>query len=72
MEDIKPAETRLNDLVEIIKKNASALLEEHHSNQTLIQSATSRGFQILKGSMDKQLYVDLCAIALTVVIQNER
>lgn len=72
MEDnIELTEIKLNDLVTVIKENTSSLLKENHSNQSLIQSATSRGFQILKGVHNKQLYIDMCAIALTLYLQNE-
>lgn len=69
--DIETLDTQLTDILNTIKKNTNELLKEKHSNQALLQSATSRGMQVLKGSLDKQLYIDLCSIALTLYLQNK-
>jgi hypothetical protein len=69
--DIKTTDSSLDEIMVIIKKNTKELLQEGHSNSSLVQAATSKGLQVLKGSISKQLYVDLCSIALTLYLQNK-
>lgn len=63
-------QAELDMLLSKIKENSLLLLKEQHSSNVLLQSATSRGMQVLRGSQEPQLYVDLCSIALTLLIQN--
>lgn len=70
--DISLDDDILKELLSKISDNTKTLLSEKFQNSTLIQNATSRGMRVLKGELTKQLIIDLCSIALTLLIQNTR
>ena len=68
--DIITDQDRLGTLLTQISKNTQELLFQRIPSRTLVQNAIPRGLRVLKGNVDTQTVVDLCAIALTVLVQE--
>lgn len=68
--DIITDQDRLGTLLTQISKNTQELLSQRIPSRTLVQNAIPRGLRVLKGNVDTQTVVDLCAIALTVLVQE--
>ena len=68
--DIITDQDRLGKLLTQISKNTQELLSQRIPSRTLVQNAIPRGLRVLKGNVDTQTVVDLCAIALTVLVQE--
>lgn len=68
--DIITDQDRLETLIAQISKNTQELLSQKIPSRTLVQNAIPRGLRVIKGNIDTQTVVDLCAIALTVLVQE--
>ena len=56
--------------LEKIKENTEELLKQKIPSRVLMQNAIPRGMAMIKGQIDRQTVIDLCAIAITVLIQT--
>lgn len=56
--------------LEKIKENTEELLKQNIPSRVLMQNAIPRGMTMIKGQIDRQTVIDLCAIAITVLIQT--
>lgn len=56
--------------LEKIKENTEELLKQNIPSRVLMQNAIPRGMAMIKGQIDRQTIIDLCAIAITVLIQT--
>lgn len=56
--------------LEKIKENTEELLKQKIPSRVLVQNAIPRGMAMIKGQIDRQTVIDLCAIAITVLIQT--
>lgn len=56
--------------LEKIKENTEELLKQKIPSRVLVQNAIPRGMAMIKGQIDRQTVIDLCAIAITVLIQE--
>lgn len=56
--------------LEKIKENTEELLKQNIPSRVLMQNAIPRGMAMIKGQIDRQTVIDLCAIAITVLIQT--
>lgn len=56
--------------LEKIKENTEELLKQNIPSRVLVQNAIPRGMAMIKGQIDRQTVIDLCAIAITVLIQT--
>lgn len=70
--DIITDQDRLETLITQISKNTQELLSQKIPSRTLVQNAIPRGLRVIKGNIDTQTVVDLCAIALTVLVQDSK
>lgn len=70
--DIITDQDRLETLLTQISKNTQELLSQKIPSRTLVQNAIPRGLRVIKGNIDNQTVVDLCAIALTVLVQDSK
>ena len=70
--DIVTDADKLGMYVKCITENTQELLKQKIPTGTLVQNAIPRGLRLIKGSVDKQTVVDLCAIALTVLVQETK
>lgn len=61
----------LEDYVKIIKENSKELLEKNYEYNILLQNAIQRGIQAIQGNISSQTMVDLCSIALTLLVKRE-
>ena len=56
--------------LERLRENTEELLKQNIPSRVLVQNAIPRGLQIIKGQIDRQTVIDLCSIALTILIQE--
>lgn len=56
--------------LEKIKENTEELLKQNIPSRVLMQNAIPRGMAMIKGQIDRQTVIDLCSIAITVLIQT--
>lgn len=68
--DIVTDADKLGMYIKCITENTIELLKQRIPTGTLVQNAIPRGMRLIKGNIDKQTIVDLCAIALTVLVQE--
>lgn len=68
--DIVTDADRLETLLGHVKDNTQELLKQKVPSRVLIQNAIPRGMQLVRGQVDRQTVVDMCAIALTILIQE--
>ena len=68
--DIVTDDSKIEMYLKYIKENTTELLKQKIPTRTLMQNAIPRGFKLMKGQLDKQTIIDLCSIALTIVIQE--
>lgn len=61
----------LDNLINSIKENILDLQKKNYPKNVLIQNAFNRGMKIFKGDLSKQNIIDLCVIALTVLISED-
>ena len=67
--DIITDEDRLKKYLSFVEQNTKDLLKQKYPNQRLVQEAIPRGLKMVRGNIDKQTVIDLCSIALTVLMQ---
>lgn len=68
--DIVTDADRLEALLGHVKGNTQELLKQKVPSRVLIQNAIPRGMQLVRGQVDRQTVIDMCAIALTILIQE--
>lgn len=68
--DIVTDDSKIEMYLKYIKENTTELLKQKIPTRTLMQNAIPRGLKLMKGQLDKQTIIDLCSIALTIVIQE--
>lgn len=68
--DIVTDVDRLETLLGHVKDNTQELLKQKVPSRVLIQNAIPRGMQLVRGQVDRQTVIDMCAIALTILIQE--
>ena len=68
--DIVTDADRLEALLGHVKDNTQELLKQKVPSRVLIQNAIPRGMQLVRGQVDRQTVIDMCAIALTILIQE--
>ena len=68
--DIVTDADRLETLLGHVKDNTQELLKQKVPSRVLIQNAIPRGMQLVRGQVDRQTVIDMCAIALTILIQE--
>lgn len=68
--DIVTDDSKIEMYLKYIKENTTELLKQKIPTRTLMQNAIPRGLKLMKGQLDKQIIIDLCSIALTIVIQE--
>ena len=56
--------------LEKIKENTEELLKQNIPSRVLVQNAIPRGMAMIKGQIDRQTVIDLCSIAITILIQT--
>ena len=56
--------------LEKIKENTEELLKQKIPSRVLMQNAIPRGMAMIKGQIDRQTVIDLCSIAITILIQE--
>lgn len=56
--------------LEKIKENTQELLKQKIPSRVLVQNAIPRGMAMIKGQIDRQTVIDLCSIAITILIQE--
>lgn len=56
--------------LEKIKENTEELLKQKIPSRVLVQNAIPRGMAMIKGQIDRQTVIDLCSIAITILIQE--
>lgn len=56
--------------LEKIKENTQELLKQKIPSRVLMQNAIPRGMAMIKGQIDRQTVIDLCSIAITILIQE--
>lgn len=61
----------LDNLMNSIKENILDLQKKNYPKNVLVQNAFNRGMRIFKGDLSKQNIIDLCVIALTVLISED-
>lgn len=69
--DIITDTDKLGMYIKCITENTTELLKQRIPTGTLVQNAIPRGMLLIKGNIDKQTVIDLCAIALTVLVTVE-
>lgn len=69
--DIVTDNDKMDLFMKHIRENTGELLKQKIPSRVLMQNAIPRGMKLMKGQIDRQTVIDMCAIALTILLQEE-